>query len=112
MAPYLLHTRPKFELSALGRERDRVVNLAGREDRKSLDAIWFKQLPRDGVVTDETDLAGLGNVSRAGLTQSGRLALKIQEELLLLPRVATGPDPVMELTRNTLKATSACGTEP
>jgi len=51
-------------------------------------AIRFDQLLRDGVVTDYAELARLGNVSRARITQIMNLRLlapDIQEELLHLP---------------------------
>jgi hypothetical protein len=52
-------------------------------------AIRFDQLIRDGVVADQAELARLGRVSRARLTQIMNLlslAPDIQERLLLLPR--------------------------
>ena len=62
-------------------------------------AIRFDGLIRDGVVTDQAELARLGHVSRARLTQVMnmlQLAPDIQESLLFLPQVATGQDPVHE----------------
>ena len=62
-------------------------------------AIRLDQLIRDGVVTDQAELARLGHVSRARLTQMMNLlnlAPDIQEALLFFPRVESGRDPVGE----------------
>ena len=62
-------------------------------------AIRFEQLIRDGVVADQAELARLGHVSRARVTQIMNLlnlAPDIQEELLFLPPVESGKDPVTE----------------
>jgi len=52
-------------------------------------AIRFEQLLRDGEVADQAELARLGHVSRARLTQIMNLlnlASDIQEEILFLPK--------------------------
>ena len=62
-------------------------------------AIRFDGLIRDGVVADQAELARLGHVTRARLTQIMNLlhlAPDIQEELLFLPRVERGRDPIQE----------------
>ncbi len=62
-------------------------------------AIRFDGLIRAGVVADQADLAELGHVSRARITQIMnllQLAPDIQEEILFLPLVASGRDPVRE----------------
>ena len=62
-------------------------------------AIRFDQLIRDGVVADQAELARLGHVSRARVTQIMNLlnlAPDIQEELLFLPPVEQGRDAVTE----------------
>jgi hypothetical protein len=62
-------------------------------------AIRFEQLLRDGVVTDQAELARLGHVTRARLTQIMNLlnlASDIQEKLLFLPPIDRGRDPVIE----------------
>ena len=62
-------------------------------------AIRFERLIRDGVVADQAELARLGHVTRARLTQIMNLlnlAPDIQEALLFLPRVERGEDPVTE----------------
>jgi hypothetical protein len=62
-------------------------------------AIRFEQLVRNGVVADYADLARLGRVTRARVTQIMNLlnlAPDIQETILFLPRVEKGPDPITE----------------
>jgi hypothetical protein len=56
-------------------------------------AIRFDQLIRDGVVADQAELARIGHVSRARLTQIMNLlslAPDIQEDLLMLPTLEFG----------------------
>ena len=56
-------------------------------------AIHFEDLIRQGVVTDYADLARLGHVTRARVTQIMNLRLltpHIQEELLFLRETKTG----------------------
>ena len=60
-------------------------------------AIRFEQLIRDGQVTDFAELARLGHVTRARITQIMNLRLlapDIQELLLFLPRIEQGRDPI------------------
>ncbi len=62
-------------------------------------AIRFDDLIRSGALTDQADLARLGHVSRARVTQIMNLlhlAPAIQEEILFLPRVTSGHDPISE----------------
>ena len=62
-------------------------------------AIRFEGLVRDGTVDNFAELARLGHVSRARLSQIMlllQLAPDIQEELLFLPRVESGKDPITE----------------
>lgn len=62
-------------------------------------AIRFDGLVRDGVVADQADLARLGHVTRARVTQIMNLlslAPDIQEKLLFLPCVKRGRDPIHE----------------
>jgi hypothetical protein len=59
-------------------------------------AIRFDRFVRDGVVTDYAELARLGHVSRARVTQIMNLlhlAPDIQEAILFLPKVEKGRDP-------------------
>lgn len=62
-------------------------------------AIKFDQMIRDGVVKNMAELARLGHVTRARITQIMNLlnlAPDIQEWLLFLPRVPGGEEPVGE----------------
>jgi len=62
-------------------------------------AIRFDQLIRDGVVADQAELARLGHVTRARMTQIMNLlnlAPDIQEDILFLPPVGRGRDHVTE----------------
>jgi len=62
-------------------------------------AIRFHQLIRDGVARDQAELARLGHVTRARLTQIlnlSSLAPGIQQQILLLPRTVHGCDPLAE----------------
>jgi hypothetical protein len=60
-------------------------------------ALRFENLIREGRVADYSDLARLGHVSRARLTQIMNLLLlapDIQEEILFLPPRRRGRDPI------------------
>ena len=62
-------------------------------------AIRFDRLIKEGEIEDQADLARLGSVSRARVTQIMsllQLAPEIQEALLFLPRTERGRDPVRE----------------
>ncbi len=62
-------------------------------------AIRFDQLIRDGVITDQAELARLGHVTRARMTQIMallQLAPEIQEAILWLPAVESGDDGITE----------------
>jgi hypothetical protein len=62
-------------------------------------AIRFDGLIRSGEVAGQADLARLGHVTRARVTQIMNLlhlAPDIQEELLFLPWTVTGRDPIRE----------------
>jgi hypothetical protein len=62
-------------------------------------AIHFDALIRDGAVADQAELARLGQVTRARMTQIMnllQLAPEIQEELLFLPRIKRGKAPIQE----------------
>jgi hypothetical protein len=74
-------------------ERGRVP----RVSRLMALAIKFEGMIRDGVVKDYAELARLGRVTRARISQIMgllNLALDIQEAVLFLPRVARGREPV------------------
>jgi len=62
-------------------------------------AIRFNKLIGDGAVADQAELARLGHVSRARMTQIMNLlnlAPDIQEQILFLSRVEQGHAPVIE----------------
>ena len=62
-------------------------------------ALRFERLIEDGHVKDYAQLARLGHVSRARITQIMNLRLlapDIQEEILFLPRIRKSPAPVTE----------------
>ena len=76
-------------------ERGRVPRIS----RLMALAIRFDGLIRGGAVAAQADLARLGHVTRARLTQIMnllQLAPDIQEALLFLPRVERGKDPIQE----------------
>jgi hypothetical protein len=71
-------------------------------------AIRFEGLVRDGVVADYAELARLGHVTRARMSQIMsllHLAPDLQETLLFLPRVASGKDPITERDLRPIAAT-------
>jgi hypothetical protein len=62
-------------------------------------AIRFDQLLRDGVVADQAELARLGHVTPARLSQVMallQLAPEIQEAILFLPPTYRSRDPITE----------------
>lgn len=72
-------------------------------------AVRFDQLIRDGVVADQAELARVGRVSRARLTQIMdllQLAPEIQEDLLTLPSVERGRDRISERDMRPIAALS------
>jgi hypothetical protein len=73
-------------------------------------AIRFDQLIRDGVVADQAELARLGHVSRARLTQIMNLlclAPDIQEALLFLPAQPQGTSAIFERHLRPITATTS-----
>ena len=61
-------------------------------------ALRLQRLVRSGVVRDYAELARLGHVSRARVSQVMnllQLAPDIQEQLLFLPRTERGRDPII-----------------
>ena len=62
-------------------------------------AIRFDELLRDGKVADQSELARLAHVTQPRMTQIMNLlhlAPDIQEDILHLPRVVAGRDPITE----------------
>ncbi len=95
-----------FKPVAHGRKQmtkgERAVEPVGRVPRISrlmALAIWFDDLLRKGEVKDYAELARLGHVTRARVTQIMNLlnlAPEIQERLLFLSRTDHGADKVKE----------------
>ncbi len=82
---------PTTRKTALGRTA-RIARLMGL-------AIHFDELLRGGVVADYAELARLGHVSRARISQVMNLlslSPDIQEAILFLPRTVRGRDPIRE----------------
>jgi hypothetical protein len=60
-------------------------------------AIRFDRLVHDGVLADYAELARLGHVTRARVTQIMNLLMlapDIQEAIVFLPRIERGRDPI------------------
>ena len=79
--------------------RDTSAGRVPRISRLMALAIHFDHLIASGGVRDQADVARLGHVTRARVTQIMNLlhlASDIQEELLHLPRVTSGDDPIPE----------------
>lgn len=97
-----------FQMSRRGKKRavvgEKPVNAAPlgnlpRVTRLMALAIRFDQLIRDGEVRDLAEIARLGLVTRARVTQIMNLlhlAPDIQDAILNLPRVEHGHDPITE----------------
>ena len=91
--------RSKKELHAGAEKLPATNGAVPRVSRLMALAIRFDQLIRDGVVADQAELARLGHVTRARMTQLMNLlnlAPDIQEEILFFPPVERGRDPVTE----------------
>ncbi|MEW4488185.1 hypothetical protein AB1L42_08895 [Thalassoglobus sp. JC818] len=82
--------------------RDQIDVPSGRIPRISrlmALAIKFDGLITTGIITDQSELARLAHVTQPRMTQIMNLlnlAPDIQEELLFLPRVTSGRDPIHE----------------
>lgn len=73
-------------------------------------AIRFDQLIREGVVTDQAELARLGHVSRGRVTQIMdllTLAPEVQEALLFLPVAIRGRQVVTERSLRTISSSAS-----
>ena len=80
-------------------ERDTPQGRIPRVSRLMALAIKFERLLAKGAVLDQAELAELGHVTRARVTQIMNLlylAPDIQEAILHLPRVTEGRDPITE----------------
>jgi len=91
--------RSKKELCHGSEKSPTTAGAISRVARLIALAIRFNQLIRDGVVADQAELARLGHISRARVTQIMNLlnlAPDIQEAILFLPPVEHGHDPITE----------------
>jgi site-specific DNA recombinase len=82
-----------------GAEPDEQARGVPRVSRLMALAIKFERLVREGQASSYRILAEMGHISRARLSQILRLAElapEIQEELLFLPKVVSGPDRITE----------------
>ena len=91
----------ELDISRIGRRRLCTVRAGEgtvpRVARLMALALRFENLIREGRVADYSDLARLGHVSRARLTQIMNLLLlapDLQEEVLFLPPRRRGRDPI------------------
>jgi hypothetical protein len=79
--------------------RDGAEGRVPRVSRLMALAIKFNHVLASGAVGDHVELAALGHVTRARVTQImnlTHLAPDIQEAILYLPRVTRGRDPITE----------------
>ena len=79
--------------------RDLPTERIPRISRLMALAIHFDHIIRAGGILDYADLASLGHISRARVTQIMNLLLlapDIQEKILFLPPIASGDDPLTE----------------
>lgn len=93
-------TRKVIEEGPLPEADTTPIGTVPRISRLMALAIRFDRLIKAGEVTDQADLARLGNVSRARVTQIMnlmQLAPDIQEAILFLPRTTKGRDPIREI---------------
>ncbi len=94
-------TRKKLKVGDVPPVPEKLVELGRvpRVARFMALAIRLERLLAEGVARDYADLARLGGVTRARLTQIMNLTLlapDIQEALLHLPRITSGRDPIAE----------------
>lgn len=105
--PIRIQTKVRFQRARKGRKVLKIAVAAQPDVRGRIPHVArllalahrFEKLIADGDVRDYADLARLGHVTRARLTQIMNLlnlAPDIQEEILFLPAVETGEDPVHE----------------
>ncbi len=90
--------------------RDTPNGRVPRVSRLMALAIKFDHLLATGAVRDQAELAELGHVTRARVTQIMNLlylAPDIQEDILFLPRITRGRDPITERHLRTIAAESS-----
>lgn len=107
-----VHGKVRFRQNRRSRKEKRNAAHAGRIPRVArlmALAIRFDQMIRDGVVADQAELARLGRVTRARLTQIMNLLLlapDIQEAILFLPMRILGRN---QITERQLRSIAAAG---
>jgi len=100
-AVHFRHGRGRRKVLERGESPARTVEPGSipRVSRLMALALRLERLVKDGEVADYADLAKLGHVTRARVTQIMNLlnlAPDIQEEILFLPRTERGRDPIRE----------------
>lgn len=104
---------------ARGRRTQKEIQSGGTPERNVPDrlpriaklmalAIRYEGFVRDGVVADYAELARLGHITRARMSQITSLLLlapSIQEAIVFLPRVASGKDSITERDVRPIAAT-------
>ncbi len=91
--------RRQIRVGAAPRAPEAPLGRVPRVARLMALAIRFDGLMRDGAISDQAEVARLGHVSRARVTQIMNLlslAPDIQEAILHLPTVEHGRDPITE----------------
>lgn len=117
-----LTVKSNFRISRQGKGRKRmesgesptVGHGAPRVAKLLALAIRFDQLVSDGVVANYAELARLGRVSRARVTQIANLlnlAPDIQEEILFLEAAEAGREPITEREVRPIAAVADWGTQ-
>lgn len=108
MTPITVTTKAHFRLGRKGRKHLHTGNApvppvelgrVPRVARMMALAMRYDGLIRGGTITDQAVIARLGHVSRARVTQIMNLlhlAPDIQEEVLFLPRIERGKEPIQE----------------
>ncbi len=106
------HTAGRRKVLREGPPAPQKAHLPGRVPRVArlmALAIQLEHLVRSGQVQDYATVARLGHVTRARITQIASLTLlapDIQEEILFLPRVQRGRDPIIERDLRPIVATA------
>lgn len=96
---FAVHHRRKVALPGLAPEKPCLGGRIPRVSRLMALAIRFDRLLSDGIVSDLSELARLAHVTQPRMTQIMNLlhlAPDIQEEILHLPTVKAGDDPITE----------------
>lgn len=95
-----IHLKRSSQLSQRrGLTEEQPAGRVPRISRLMALAIKFDRLLQEGVITDQSELARLAHVTQPRMTQIMNLlhlAPDIQEQLLFLPRVTNGRDPIHE----------------